>query len=126
MQYSVENFQKAVSAATDNKKSIGSAAKELNVPWKSISDRINGRHPKNIGKPAYLTEAEEALIGYIKYMASHSFPLNIKQICAYAWAILLKSGQPEQFCKIGPSEKWWKAFYLEKITLQKPDNLDQG
>ena len=38
-------------------------------------------------------------------MASHRFPLNIKQICAYAWPVLLRSGRPEKFCKTGPSEK---------------------
>ena len=35
-------------------------------------------------------------------MASHSFLLNIKQICVYAWAILFRSGRPEQSCKTGP------------------------
>ena len=43
---------------------------------------------------------------YIKYIASHSFPLNIKHIHAYAWAILCRCGQPEQSCKTRPSEKW--------------------
>ena len=38
-------------------------------------------------------------------MASHSFPLNMKHIHAYIWAILLRSGRSEQFCKTGPSEK---------------------
>ena len=109
MQYSVEDFEKAVSAVTDDKKSIGSAAKECNVPSKTLSDRINRRHAKNVGRPTYLTEAQETLIGYIKYMARHSFPLNIKQIRAYAWAIFIKSGRPEQFCKIEPSEKWWRG-----------------
>ena len=103
---SVEDFEKAVAAVTDEKKSIGSAAKEFNVPCKTLSDGINGRHSKNVGKPTYLTEAEESsLIGYIEYMASHRFPLNIKQICAYAWAVLFRSGWPENFCKTGPSEK---------------------
>ena len=46
MQYSVEDFEKAVAAVTDDKKSIGSAAKEFNIPPKTLSDRINGRHPK--------------------------------------------------------------------------------
>ena len=122
-QYSVEDFEKAVAAVTDNKKSIGSAAKEFNIPCNTLSDKINGRHPKNIGGPTYLTETEELpLIAYIKYMASHSFPLNIKQMHAYTWAILLISGWSEQFCKTGPSEKWWRDFkkhHHEKITLQK-------
>ena len=130
MQYSVEDFEKAVAAVTDDKKSIGSAAKEFNVPRKTLSGRINGRHPKNVGRPTYLTETEESsLIGYIKYMASHRFPLNIKQIRAYAWAILLRSGWPEKFCKTRPFEKWWRGFkkrHHEDITLQKPDNLDRG
>ena len=50
-------------------------------------------------------------------MASHRFPLNIKQI------------RPEKFCKTGPSEKWWRGFkkrHHEDITLQKSDNLDRG
>ena len=62
MQYSVEDFEKAVSAVTDDQKSIGSAAKECNVPSKTLSDRINGRHAKNVGRPTYLTEAQETFI----------------------------------------------------------------
>ena len=58
IQHSVEDFEKVVAAATDNEKSIGSAAKEFNIPQKTFSDTINGRHPKNIGGPTYLTETE--------------------------------------------------------------------
>ena len=37
------------------------------MPRKTLSD---GRHPKNIGNPTYLTETGElSLVGYIKYMA---------------------------------------------------------
>ena len=43
-------------------------------------------------------------------MASHRFSSDIKQIRAYAWAISLRSGQPEKFCKSGLSEKWWRGF----------------
>ena len=54
MQYNVEDFEKAVPAVTDNEKSTGSAAKEFNIPCKTLSDGINVRHPKNV------TEAEES------------------------------------------------------------------
>ena len=53
MQFCVEDFEKAVAAVTDNKKSIGGAAKEFNIPHKTLSDRTNGRHPKNAGRPTY-------------------------------------------------------------------------
>ena len=48
---------------------------------------------------------------------------------AYTWAISLINGRPEQFCKTGPSEKWWRDFkkhHHKEITLRKPDNLDRG
>ena len=48
MQYSVEDFEKAVAAVTDDKKSIGSAANKFNIPHKTLRDRINGRHSKNV------------------------------------------------------------------------------
>ena len=81
-------LKKAVVAVADDKKSINSATREFNIPRKTLSDRINGKHPKNVGRPTYLNKAEESsLMLYIKYMASHSFPLNIKQIRACALAI---------------------------------------
>ena len=51
MQYSVEDFEKAVAAVTDDKKSTGSAANKFNVPNKTLSDRINRRHSKNVRRP---------------------------------------------------------------------------
>ena len=93
----IKNFEKSVAAVIENKKGIGSAAQKFNVFFKTLSDRINRRHLKNVGKPTYITEAKELLIGYIKYMTSGSFLLNIKRICV--WVILLRSEQPEQFCR---------------------------
>ena len=81
-------LKKAVVAVADDKKSIGSATREFNIPRKTLSDRINWKHPKNVGRSTYSNKAEESsLMLYIKYMASHSFPLNIKQIRACALAI---------------------------------------
>ena len=38
--------------------------KKKNVTRKTVSGRINGRHPKNVGRPTYLAEIEESsLIG---------------------------------------------------------------
>ena len=51
MQYSVEDFEKAVAAVTDDKKSTGSAANKFIVRNKTLSDRINRRHSKNVRRP---------------------------------------------------------------------------
>lgn len=42
-------------------------------------------------------------------MASHDFSLNIQQIRAYAWEILLRSWQLEKFCQKGLPKKWWRG-----------------
>ena len=47
MQYSVEDLARAVAAVIDGKKSISSAAREFNIPRGTLSDRINGKHPKS-------------------------------------------------------------------------------
>lgn len=49
MQYSVEDLARAVAAVIDGKKSISSAAREFNIPRGTLSDRINGKHPKKVG-----------------------------------------------------------------------------
>ena len=84
----------------------------------------------DIGRKTYLTNEEEiSLVNYIKYMCSHGFPLNIKQIRGYTWGIVLQNGRSDQFKESDPSEKWWRGFkkcHAKEITLQKPDNLDRG
>ena len=69
-----------------------------------------------------LTQKEEkALISYIEYMAKQRFPLNIKQIKGFAWAIALKSERKKQFSKTGSSEEWWRGFkcrHKDAITLR--------
>ena len=106
MQYSAEDFKKAVAVVTDDKKSIGSAAKEFNVPRKTLSDRINRRHPKNVGRPTYLTETEESsLTGYIKYMARHRFPLNINRCVRKLGQFHLEVGGLKNSAKLDPLKK---------------------
>ena len=102
--------------------SVYKAAKEFNVPRKTLGDRVNGLHGKDIGGKTYLTNEEEILlVNYIKYMFSHGFPLNIKQVRGY--------GRSDQFKESGPSEKRWRGFkkhHTKEITLSKLDNLDRG
>ena len=61
-------------------------------------------------------------------MASHSFPLNIRQIKGFAWAILIRSGHEKQFKEGGPAEKWWRGFKERHpdLSLRTPDSLDKG
>ena len=75
-----------------NDKSISEVARLFKIPWKTLSDRVNGNYTELAGHPTVLMQKEEnALIRYIKYMAKQPFSLNIKQIKGFAWAIALKS-----------------------------------
>ena len=102
----------------------------IKIPRKTLSDRVNLKHTELAGHPTVLTQKEEkARFSYIEYMAKQRFPLNIKQIKDFAWAIALKRERKKQFPKTGPSEKWWRGFkgrQKDAITLRKPDNLDCG
>ena len=47
-----------------------------------------------------MQKEEKALISYIEYMAKQRFPLNIKQIKGFAWAIALKSEKKNKFLRL--------------------------
>ena len=60
-------------------------------------------------------------------MAPHAFPLNIKQIKDFTWAIGGR-GCEKQFKEGGPTEKWWRGFKKQHpdLSSRTPDNLDRG
>ena len=61
-------------------------------------------------------------------MASHTFPLNIRQIKGFAWLILIRSGHEKQFKEGRPAEKWCRGFKERHpdLSLRTPDSLDRG
>ena len=128
--YTKEIMAAAISAVTDDNMSISEAARVHGVPRKTLSDKINGKHDKPNGHPTMLTQEEEGyLVNYMKYMASHCFPLSVKQARGFAWALVKSGERREQFTDAGPSEHWWRGFrkrQKDKITLRIPDTLDRG
>ena len=67
------------------------AAKEFNVPRKTLADRVNSKvlseHPVLGNETTLSEEDEKALCSYIEYMATRSFPLTVDQVMKYAWSI---------------------------------------
>lgn len=118
-------------AAVQQGMSMGKAAKAFNVPKQTISDRIRGKYnTTKPGRPTELTDSEEdALIYYIKYMASIANPLSVSAIKGFAWNIAKKK-DTTRFNEIsGPGHSWWEKFkkrHAKDLTLRKPDNLDRG
>ena len=112
--------------------SLGKAAKEFGVPKQTISDRIRGRWTKQLkpGRPTELSvDEEEALIYYIKYMASIAHSLSVAAIKVFASNIARRKGATRFNKETGPGNTWWIKFkkrHSKELTLRKPDNLDRG
>ena len=100
-----EDIESALNDITEKHISISQAAKDYNIPRKTLADRKNKRwNSDKVGHHTKLTPKEESsLKNYIFYIASHAFPLNIKQIKGFAWAILIRSGHEKQFKEGGPT-----------------------
>ena len=125
MKWTPEQMEAAIDAVIDNGLSISAAAKEHEVPRKTLSDKINNKHPKPPGRQTVLTkEEEEMLVNYIKYMSSHAFPLTIAMIKSFAWAVAKKSGKGNCFnLESGPGKTWWNKFrkrHHTELAIRKP------
>ena len=78
MPWSKEQMESAICAIVDDGISISAAAREFNVPRKTLSDKINNNHPLKPGRQTCLsTEMEDIIVKYIQYMYEHAFPLTI-------------------------------------------------
>ena len=125
-----EGVESALKDITEKHISISQAAKDNNIPRKTLADRKNKRwNSDKVGHPTKLTpEEESSLKNSIFYMASHAFPLNIKQIKGFAWPILIRSGREKQFKEGGPTEKWWRGFKKRHpdLSLRTLNSLDRG
>ena len=104
--------------------SVSAAAREFNVPRKTLSDKINIKHLLPPGRRTALNAEEEAaLVNYINFMAARAFPLTIPLIKSFAWAIAKRSGEEERFnIDDGPGKTWWQKFRKRhdvNITVRK-------
>ena len=110
---------------------VSAAARMCAVPRRTLDDRVKGRvvHGSLPGPSTVLTkEEEDALVSYLIYMAERGFPLTMKMVLAFAWAIALRTGSADRFSPNGPSKHWWKNFKDRhpKLSLRKTDSLERS
>ena len=131
--WSQEDMDKALTDVRERGISERQAARENNVPRKTLSDRLRnklkGGDNCTMGKPPILTnEQEENLCSYIAYMAQRGFPLTVNQIIMFAWCIDRSCGK-SAFGESGPCYGWWLHFkkrHPDAAKLRKADTLDRG
>ena len=126
-----EDMKNAYHAAKYGGMSVSKASRMYNVPRMTLSDRVKGHVSLDatMGAATALDESEEeALVNYISYMAHRGFPLNVSQVCGYAWCIAKEHNKARVFSEKGPSGKWWRGFKSRHpdIALRRPDALDRG
>ena len=127
--YSNKDIESALRYITEKHISISQAAKDYNIPRKTLADRKNKRwNSDKVGDPTKLTHKEESSLNItFFYMASHASPLNIKQMTGFACAILIRIGREKQFKEGGPPEKWWRGFKKQHpdLSLRTLDSVDR-
>ena len=127
-----EDMEKALEVVQKSQATVSGAAKQFDVPRKTLDDRVKGRvfHGTKSGLGTVLTSAEEDILcNYLIYMAERGFPLTRKIVMAYAWALAKKSGKADRFNQeVGPGDHWWSHFRRRhpQITMRKLDKLDRS
>ena len=109
---------------------VAVAARLHGVPRRTLDDRVKGRvrHGTSSGPSTVLTKQEEdSLVSYVLYMADRGFPLTMRMVLAFAWAIAIRTGKAGRFSENGPSKHWWSKFKGRhpNLTLRKVDNLER-
>ncbi len=131
-QWNEEDMGKALEAVKKSEATVSKAAKQFNVPRKTLDDRVKGRvcHGSKSGPATVFTSAEEDILcNYLIYVAERGFPLTRRMVMAYAWSLAKKLGRADRFNKdVGPGEHWWSNFRKRHpfLTLRKLDKLDRS
>ena len=126
--WTAEQMQGAISAVRDADISISAAAKTFDVPRKTLSDKLENRHPLKPGRQTGLSpQMEIILVKYINYMSDHHFPLTIPMAKGFAFSIARRCGMDDRFnVEKGPGKTWWNEFrkrHKRSIRLRKPDTI---
>jgi len=84
-------MMKAIEAVLGGETFMPAASKKLNVPIKTLDNRIKRpvKQGSKHGVSTSLTEDQEgSLVHYLLYMAELGFPLTRSIVKAFAWAIV--------------------------------------
>lgn len=126
--YTDETLRSAIESINIGERNATQAARFYGIPRQTLVDKISNKHEgKYGGKTALSIEDENALVGYVLYMASIGNPLTVSDVKVFAWSIGKRSSNPTCFTENGPSEKWWRGFKTRhpRLTVRKPDKLDR-
>ena len=127
-QWNPQDMEVAMRAVQQDGMTVSAAAKQHLVPRKTLDNWIRGRvkHGTNPGPSTVLTaEEEDALAGYLLYIAECGFPLTVNMARSFALAVSLCSGTSGRFNEeTRPGKHWWSNFRsrLPELTLRTADN----
>lgn len=95
MKYTEDDLTAAMPAVRQKRLSMKKASEDYHVPLTTLFDNLSGKSRKRTkGQERLLSDEEEnALVNYVMYMGSQSFPMNRSMIKCYAREILARSGE---------------------------------
>lgn len=117
--YCEEDLQLALQALEAGG-SLRRVAAEYGIPHTTLQDWRKGKyshlpHPNR----ALMPNEEEALLGYIFWMAAHAFPITRSVAMLLAFQICKASGRMNPFLNMekGLSKMWWSRFRARHPTV---------
>ena len=120
--HSAEIFEKARKLVKNEGYSLHKAANELEVPYSTLKDHLNGRYKgysTQFGQSPLLDPQDElTVVNYATFMASRGVPLTRPVLKRIALEIILQRGGDSRVnVATGPSDKWVRRFLQRHQSL---------
>ena len=102
-------------------KTCYAAAKEFQVPRKTLSDKLRRLHPKPIGRPTVFVETEERLFAdMVETLGDWGFPVTVDDIKDIIAGFLLRSNRTvPRFIDNRPGTDWVMGFMTRTNMTQR-------
>lgn len=129
--YTEGRLQEAVDDVKNNGTSLRRAATKFGVPFRTIKNKLDGKHTQPVGKPTIFTSCEEAaLVRIIITCSEWGQPLDLLDIRMIAKRILEQTGRSVPVLRNNTPGLDWAYSFLKRheqdISLRFAQNIKRG
>ena len=126
--YTADTVEKAIREIKFKKLSLSKASKKYKIPKGTLSNKLNNKKMKDVGRPPVLSNDEEkALVNMLLKTAQWGFPLTHDDLRHVMKSHLDSMGRRvKQFKKNLPGIDWIKGFLKRnrEISVRKSQNIN--
>lgn len=129
--YRAGQLDAALKDVRSGRMTLRKASKKYNIPLGTLSNKINGKFGKSVGRPLALSDNEERTLSqHLKTVAAWGFPIDIVTLRMLVRDFLDRQGKRvPQFKNNIPSSDWARLFlkrHADTIALRMCQNIKQA